>query len=354
MTRRALLVAAGAGPLLRRALAFAEPRSISFPLAGIAGSITPADAFFIREHFAEPDLVLKSWRLRVEGRVARTVDWSLADLIEAPTRKIEAVLECAGNGPGGAAVSNAVWGGVPLLHLLREAGAAPEAVSVLLEAADTGRLTSDAPDLPYCQIVPIVKCMQAESLVAFKMNDRFLPRKNGFPARALFPGWYAMDSVKWLKRIIVLGPNDEPADFLASGMHKFYNRIVEVPAGGRTTIRLSEVLVKSAIAWPPDQSKLPAARHTIRGFAWTGAGSIRDVEISADGGRTWERAQFESPSKPFAWTRWKYSWDAAPGSWALISRATDDGGRQQPLTRDPARQDGYEWNHCATVRCEVR
>jgi DMSO/TMAO reductase YedYZ molybdopterin-dependent catalytic subunit len=349
MTRRELLLISGAWPLARRPLVAAEPRNVSFPLAGITGSVTPAEAFFVREHFAEPEVSLNTWKLRVEGRVARRLELSLADLIESPVQKIEAVLECAGNGPGGAAVSNAAWEGVPFSTILREAKAAPEATNILLEGADTGRLMQDSPPLPYCRLVPIVKCMRPESLVAFKMNGRFLPPANGFPARALFPGWYAMDSVKWLTRVVALGPEDAPADFLASGMDRMYTRERD---GER--VRLTGLAVKSAIAWPPDLSKLPAARHTIRGFAWTGDGLVRSVDVSADGGRSWASAQLEHAPRQYTWARWTFSWEASPGDYILTSRARDDAGRTQPPTRDPARKDGYELNHCAPVRCEVR
>ena len=200
----------------------------------------------------------------------------------------------------------------------------------------------------------MAKCTRPESLVAFKLNGSFLPRGNGFPARALFPGWYAMDSVKWLRRIIVLGPGDAPSGFEASGMNKVYNRIVK-PAGGEPKIdRLTGILIKSAIAWPADNTKLPASRHFIRGFAWTGAGLIRGVEFSSDGGNKWIPAKLESRPKTFSWVQWSYAWPAASGDYVLMGRATDAEGRRQPLTRDPARQDGYELNYCAPVRCSVR
>src|SRR5205823_1555522 len=163
--------------------------------------------------------------------------------------------------------------------------------------------------------------------IVFKLNDRFLARKNGFPARALFPGWYAMDSVKWLQRIVVLGAGDEPSTYQASGMNKVYNRIVETApgqslSGERNTTRLAEIRVKSAIAWPADDSNLPAARHRVHGFAWTGHGLVRTVELSADGGRSWAQAKLESAPQPFRWVRWSYSWLAAPGEHVLMSRAT--------------------------------
>jgi DMSO/TMAO reductase YedYZ molybdopterin-dependent catalytic subunit len=126
--------------------------------------------------------------------------------------------------------------------------------------------------------------------VAFKLNDRFLPRRNGFPARALFPGWYGMDSVKWLQRVVVLGPSDLAPNFQLSGMNKLYNRMIKTPAGELKITRLTEIQVRSVIAWPPDNARLPLSHYVIRGFAWTGTGLTRIVNFSADGGRAWAPA----------------------------------------------------------------
>ena len=353
MTRRELLAMSSTGHLLGKLPTSRSPRNLSYPLQGIEGLITPADLFFVRDHFPEPDLSLAKWTLKVEGRVARPMKLSFADLLESPTKKVEALLECAGN-PNGSAASNAVWEGVALGALLRDAGVAGDAVAVMLEGGDSGRLLQDSPELPYCQIVPIEKCLRPESLVAFKLNHRYLPRSNGFPVRALFPGWYGMDSVKWLQRIEVLGPSDRASLFQSSGMNTLYNRAVKNPAGGLTVSRLKEVQVRSVIAWPTDGARLAAARHAIRGFAWTGEGLVLRVGVSTDDGHSWCPAQFESPPKPFTWVRWKYSWSAAPGDHLLMSRAFDDAGREQPLMRDPARKDVYELNFCAPVRCAVR
>ena len=353
MNRREFVLLPAACSMLRQGRAATDPQNLSFPLEAIQGAITPPESFFVRDHFSEPELSLDSWKLKVEGRVSRPLELSLADIIESPTRQLEAVLECAGNAAGGSAASNAVWEGVPLAHLLQEAGAASGAAQVVLEGADSGRLMPESPNLPYCQVVPLAKCMRPESMVAFKLNERFLPRQNGFPARALLPGWYAMDSVKWLQRILVLGPEEQPSDFQASGMNRFYNRIVETAPGDRKVTRLSEILVKSAIAWPTDNSKLPAGRHVIRGFAWAGAGLVRGVEISSDGGHSWAPSRLESHPRPFSWVRWNYSWTAAPREHILMSRAIDDAGRQQPFRRNAARKDGYELNYCAPVRCSV-
>ena len=351
LSRRAWLLSMSGLPLLGAA----EPQNISFPLQQVQGTITPAEFFFVRDHFSEPEMSLGAWRLRVEGRVARPCELTFSDLLESPTRKLEAVLECAGNVASGAAVSNGVWEGVSMPHLLEQAGPAAEATHVVLEGADSGRLLNkQSPVLPYAQLLPLSKCLAPESLVAFKVNDRFLPRHNGFPARALLPSWYGMDSVKWLRRMVVISAADQPAGFRESGMNQLYNRTLKNAGGEKTVTRLSVVQVKSAIAWPADGARLPAGVHAVWGFAWTGAGAIRRVELSADAGHTWSDAKLESPPKPLTWVRWSFRWQAPPGEHVLMSRAADQAGHQQPLRRDPAREDGYELNYCAPLRCSVK
>src|SRR5258708_29967182 len=159
MTRRGLLFLPAASSLLRRAhgAPVAEAQNLSFPLRSIEGAVTPPDLFFVRDHFHEPELSLSSWKLKIEGRVANPLELSLADILESPTKKLEALLECAGNAAGGPAASNGQWEGVPLAHLLRQAGVQPNASMVMLEGADTGRLLPDSPNLPYSQLGPIAK-----------------------------------------------------------------------------------------------------------------------------------------------------------------------------------------------------
>ena len=48
--------------------------------------------------------------------------------------------------------------------------------------------------------------MDPATLLAYEMNGEPLPAEHGFPLRAVVPGWYGMDSVKWLTRIEILAP----------------------------------------------------------------------------------------------------------------------------------------------------
>ena len=330
------------------------PQNLAPPIQDLNSPLTRSESFFVRDHFPEPELSLSHWRLKIEGRVGTPLNLAFSDLLESPTRKLDAVLECAGNPSTGFAAGNGNWEGVSIAHLLELAGADAAASALMLEGSDSGKLFPESSELPYCQIVPIGKCIQPENLVAFKLNGQFLARKSGFPARALFPGWYGMNSVKWLRRMVVLLPSDPVPNFQLSGMSRLYNRIVATASKDLEVRRLTEIQVRSVITWPPDKAWLPLNRYVVRGLAWTGETLIRSISFSGDGGRTWARAQFERPSQPFSWVRWTYRWLPTAGEHFLLSRAADDAGNQQPLVRDPARKDDYELNYCVPVRCSVR
>jgi DMSO/TMAO reductase YedYZ molybdopterin-dependent catalytic subunit len=354
VTRRQLLSLSGAGLFIRSALAQPNTQNLSYPLRAVQGSITAPNLFFVRDHFSEPDISLEAWKLRIEGRVEHPYDLTFSDLVELPSKKVEAVLECAGNLANGSAVGNGLWEGVSISSLLSPARPASGAVFLMLEGADSGRLLQDRPQLPYSQLVPLQKCMDESSLVAFKLNDLLLPKRNGFPARALLPGWYGMDSVKWLRRIVVMNAQDEQQSaFQQSGMNRLYNRVANVQ-GDTRIMRLSSVQVKSVVAWPSDGLKLPAGQHLVWGFAWSGTDPIRAVSFTTDGGKAWQPAKLDSQSSPYSWVRWNYSWNATAGDYVLMSRASDAAGRQQPIERDHTRKDAYELNSCAALRCSVR
>jgi DMSO/TMAO reductase YedYZ molybdopterin-dependent catalytic subunit len=353
VTRRQLLSLPAAGVLPLSAQTQTEPRNLSYPLRMVEGTLTSPNFLFLRSHFTEPEISLEDWRLTVEGLVNHPQAISFADLLELPTREVEAVLECAGNTAGGSAVSNVKWQGASLADLLKSAGVQSQAKFVMLEGADQGRLVTGSASLPYTQLMPIEKCLDPTSLIAFKINDRFLPRGNGFPARAVFPGWYAMDSVKWLRRIVVLSDAQQAEQFFQSGMNRVYNRTVKTESAPLIS-RLTAIQVKSVIAWPQNELKLPSGKHDVWGFAWTGRGTVRTVSVSTDGGETWNAGTLQPQTGPQGWRRWTYSWTARPGDAVLLSRASDDQGNEQPLRRDLARKDSYELNWCLPVRCSVR
>ncbi len=320
-------------------------------MADVEGTLTPVDRFFVRSHHPQPRLSLKTWRLRVEGAVANPLELSFSDLVESSTRRLEGLLECAGNRTG--LVSNGLWEGIPLADLILQARPKEGAKRVLLQGADKGSLVPDMPESPYSRILPLEKCLAPETLVAFKLNGQFLPRRNGFPARAFIPGWYGMDSVKWLTRVRVLDAFDWPSTYYSSGMDLLYQKYVKYGTREEITGRVAEIQVNSGFSFPPPGANLAPGRYSVRGFAWAGPHRVGAVQVSTDRGNSWSPARLEGESRPFTWVRWNYDWSASKGEHRLMARAQDHRGRWQPIRRDPNRTDGYELNWYPSVQCNV-
>ena len=125
--------------------------------------------------------------LQVEGEVEQPRRLAPADLAPLLERELGAVLECAGNGVGPRGlVSNGSWAGWPL----------PAVLSLARPTRATAHLHLCGGD-GYARSVPMERALEGGLLVT-RLNQRPLTRQHGAPWRALFPGWYGMDSVKWL------------------------------------------------------------------------------------------------------------------------------------------------------------
>ena len=92
--------------------------------------------------------------------------------------------------------------------------------------------------------------------------------------------------------------------------------------------------VKSIITEPREkEGSLAQGDHLVRGLSYSGRGMITRVEVSVDGGKTWQNAILEEPREKWIWTRWSLLWHAnKPGKYTLLARAYDEAGRQQPVT----------------------
>jgi DMSO/TMAO reductase YedYZ molybdopterin-dependent catalytic subunit len=182
------------------------------------------------------------------------------------------------------------------------------------------------------------------------MNDADLPPQHGFPLRAIVPGWYAMASIKWLQRIII---TDQPfTGYYQTMDYSYWKRRGDMA----DLAPLTEMQVKAEIARPAEGEIVPAnSKMHVHGAAWTSDAEIIKVELSTDGGSTWNDASLLGDLKPNAWQLWEFDWKtpATAGKAALIARATDSKGRTQPVERDPNRGT-YMINHLLPIEVEVR
>lgn len=340
-----------------------EPLVLETPADKLGSFITATQSFYVRSHFPTPRIDKNKWRLRIEGEVERPFEINYEELTKLESKKIPVTLECAGNGRrflepkvkgvqwnlGG--ISNAEWTGAPLSILLDRARVKANAREVILEGTDRGKPEdpkSPSQEFNFARSVPLEKTRDV--LLAYKMNDVDLPVENGFPVRAIVPGWYAVASIKWLQRIIV---TDRPFNgYYQTLDYSFWTR----RGDNAELIPLSEIQTKSEIVQPREGEVVSANSNVrVQGAAWTSDGEITKVEVSADNGSSWKEAKLLGESKPNAWRLWEFNWKtpARSGKATLIARATDSKGRTQPVERDPDRGT-YMINHLLPITVEIR
>ena len=340
------------------------PLNVEMPFETVDTFVTPTESFYVRTHFPIPKLDRNEWWLHVDGEVEKTFAINYEELLNMESLTVPVTLECAGNNRdflepkvkgvqwGLGAVGTAEWTGVPLSVLLDRAVVRPNAREVILEGADCGILEdpkSPPGTLRFSRSIPLEKARR-DVLLAYRMNGKDLPAEHGFPVRAIVPGWYAMASIKWLQRIIV--SEEQFTGYYQTLDYAYWKRQGDVAE----LTPLAEMHVKAEIAKPAQGETVPVnSSIRVHGAAWTSDGEIAKVELSTDGGSTWNEANLLGESKPNAWRLWEFDWrtPSKPGQADLIARATDSKGRTQPTQRDRDRGT-YMINHLLPITVEVR
>jgi sulfane dehydrogenase subunit SoxC len=170
--------------------------------------------------------------------------------------------------------------------------------------------------------VPLAKGMDDAMLALFQNGERLRP-ENGYPVRLFLPGFEGNMNVKWLHRIkVTAGPamtKDETSKYS------------DLLRDGRTQLFSYPMDVKSVITSPSGGLVMQGpGLYQISGLAWSAAGRIRRVDVSADGGRSWAEAALGDPVLPQAFTRFRMAWNWNGGPAILQSRAIDESGKVQP------------------------
>jgi DMSO/TMAO reductase YedYZ molybdopterin-dependent catalytic subunit len=349
-----------------------SPLNLEMPFSAVDGFLTPTKSFYVRTHFPIPAINRDAWWLQVEGEVEKPFAINYEQLITLKSVTAPVTLECAGNNRNFlepkvkgvqwhlGAVGTAEWTGVPLSTLLDRAILKPNACEVVLEGSDNGMLQdpkSPPGELKFARSIPLEKARR-DVLLVYKMNGEDLLAEHGFPVRAIVPGWYAMASVKWLQRVIV---SDRPFTGYYQTIDYAYWKRTDYAHWQRgkelaELMPLTEMQVKAQIARPAEGEIVPAKTSvSVRGAAWACDAEITRVELSTDGGATWNNAKLPGESTLNAWRLWQFDWQtpSQPGKKTLIARATDSRGRTQPASRDPDRGT-YMINHLLPIEVEVR
>lgn len=302
--------------------------SINFtPIHALDGTITPQGCAFERHHSGAIDLSKKNYRLMINGLVDTPLVFTYEDLERFPRENHIYFCECAANTGmewAGAQLNgvqfthgmihNMEYTGVPLRLLLEEAGYDTTGKWVFVEGADA---SSNGRSIPMDKALDDV-------LVAFKANGEALRKEHGYPVRLVVPGWEGNMWVKWIRRIEVTNSPVESreetskyTDTLSDGVSRKWTWAMDA---------------KSVVTSPSPQAPI---RHgsgplVVTGLAWSGHGRITRVDVSKDGGKTWETARLAKPGERMALTRFylDINWDGS--EMLLQSRAMDENGYVQP------------------------
>jgi sulfite oxidase len=306
--------------------------------------ITPSERFFVRNHGSVPQVNAQRYRLSVTGKVDIPLELSLEDLRTFfPASSIMATLQCAGNRRdelasfqaipgeipwGAAAISNAVWRGVPLREVLLAAGVEPEARHVAFLGLD--EVHRGGEQFTFGGSIPVEKALSPEVLLAYEMNGQSLSPQHGFPLRVVVPGYIGARSVKWLTSIIL--QKHPSTNYFQNHAYKLFPAHVQADTADWSQGEMLGALpLNSVICSPREGEILRAGRTLIQGYALTGAGrSIERVELSVDGGNTWTDARLLIQPDPWTWCFWEAILNLGPGTHQLIVRAWDSSGQTQP------------------------
>ena len=338
------------------------PYNAEAPPEALRGETTPTELHYVRSNFAVPQ---HDGTLEIAGAVEHPLSLTLDDLRVMPAVERAVTLECAGNGRlemrplpigepwGGFAVSTARWKGALLHEVLAQARPTAEGVDVRFEGADSGpyRLhpilaAPNTDDLTFIRSLPLALARDpsSEILIAYEMNGEPLPPDHGAPFRIVVPHWFAVASVKWLRRIDVL-----TSPYVGEFQTGHY--IYEWPDRPHEPVTLMRV--RARITDPSPAAELSLATHTVRGKAWSGSGPITRVDVSLTGEGEWLPATLEPSKGPYQWQDWTFDWTPDHvGRHTLRARATDAAGNVQPEV-PPWNRLGYGNNAVEVIYVDV-
>jgi DMSO/TMAO reductase YedYZ molybdopterin-dependent catalytic subunit len=292
------------------------------PAPLLSSEITPNDQYYVvSKNFTDPTVSEREWNLQVTGLVEQPYTLSYQDLLALPMHQQYESMECISNEVGGSYMSNALWEGVRLADLLAKAGVRPGATKIVLHAYDN-----------YADSIHLSKALEPTTLVAVHMNNAALPDGHGYPARVLVPGIYGMKHVKWLTRIEVVA-----YDFRGYWQERGWSDAAPVRLNAR-------------IDTPLDGSQVHAHRPTyVAGVAFSGNLGISEVDVSLDGGNTWQVATLKRPLSPLTWVLWEIPWVPEPGNFTVVVRAVDMQGNVQNPQEEPTLPNGASGYHTIGV-----
>jgi DMSO/TMAO reductase YedYZ molybdopterin-dependent catalytic subunit len=306
-----------------------EPATIPdrgpFPnVAGLSPEVTSAaDHYVVDINFLKPSVEADGWTLTVKGLVDNPLQLDFSTL----QRRFEvvedySVLTCISNEVGGPLIGHSSWQGVRLQDVLEEARVRAGTVDISFRAADG-----------YTDSIPLAVAMDPDVIIAVAQNGEPLRQEHGFPCRVRVPAIYGMKNVKWLEEIEAVG-----YDFKGYWMQRGWSDSAIVKTESRIDVT-------------PDDPRV-GEQYWIAGVAWAGDRGVSRVEVTTDGGGSWENAELKGPIAQASWRLWAYRWTPEEkGDHEVACRAADGNGDLQSAATAPPHPSGASGYH--TVDVEV-
>ena len=278
-------------------------QTTSLDIAGVQPPISEIGDFYNVSKNAAPEIVQESnWRLSVTGEVQEEIELNYRDLRERESEDRFVALRCIGDSLNGRLLDTALWTGIPLSEITDEAGI--QASHVEMHAADG-----------YVASVPVETL--ENGFLAYGMNGDLLPREHGFPARIHLPGTWGELNVKWIEEIHA---TDDPVEGFYE--ERGWNGHARVPAVAKI--------------WTQPTNDLEDGRQEVGGHAYAGDRGVDTVEVSVDGGETWNEADLAEPLPGEDVTRqWRYRY-RKDEEHEVVARVIDGEGNLQPQEQSDA------------------
>ena len=309
------------------------------------GVFTPNDQFFVRWHWSviPEDVDLASFRMAIRGQVNQAQSLSMADILALPRTELAAVNQCSGNSRGlfqprvaggqwgNGAMGNAKWVGVKLRDVLDRAGVKASAVAVRFNGLDQPAVET-APD--FMKSLAIDHARDGEVMLAYQMNGEQLPLLNGFPIRLVVPGWY---STYWIKMVSDIEVLDAP------DTNYWMTRAYLIPATPHADVKpgqtgfptepINRMVPRSFFTNVTSTTQVKAgAPVPLRGLAFGGDCGVAAVDMSTDGGKTWQPAALGPDEGAYSFRQWTAQSNApASGALDVMVRCTNTKQVAQPM-----------------------
>jgi DMSO/TMAO reductase YedYZ molybdopterin-dependent catalytic subunit len=344
-----------------------RPPNYETPIEYFRTAITPNDAFFVRYHLSNiPEVDAATWKVAVGGEGANgQTELTLDDLKKMPAVEVVAVNQCSGNRRGlfqphvtgvewgYGAMGCARWKGASLKDVLDKVGVKKEAIEIVFDGAD-GPVVEKTPD--FIKSIPVWKAME-DTLIAYEMNGEPLPHFNGFPARIIVPGW---TGTYWVKHVTSIKVVTTPeTGFWMKSAYRI--PVGKFPLVARFTsqetavnVPITEMVVNSLITSHAQGATVRAGFPiTLGGIAWDAGYGISSVDLSTDGGKTWQPAKLGEDLGRFAFRTFAYPlMPKSKGRQIVMARASNKIGQTQTpeLILNPA---GYHHNVIQSLALNV-